>query len=150
MFRGTHEHAVDAKGRTSLPAKFREVLAEKYGAEQRLMITVSPDGAPCLRAYPVQEWAAIEEKLASASSFDPRVMELVRAFVGGANEVEVDKLGRVLVPQSMREHAGLVKNVAFVGALQHFEIWDSERFRGHRDRLFADRSLATALMELRV
>jgi len=141
---------VDAKGRTSLPAKFRDVLGQRYDGCTTLMVTVSPDGSPCLRAYPLPEWNAIEEKLAAASTFDPRVMELVRAFVGGADDVEMDKLGRLLIPQSMREHAGLTKNVSFVGALQHFEIWDTDRFREHRQKLFADKTLATSLMELRV
>ena len=130
MFRGTFEHAIDGKGRTSLPARFREVLGAKYGGEQHnLVVTVSPID-PCLRAYPMQEWTAVEDALATKGNFDPRVSALLRLFVGGAHETQVDRLGRMLVAPSLREHAGLAKEVSFVGSLRFVEIWDTDRFRG--------------------
>ncbi len=131
MFRGTFEHGIDGKGRTSLPAKFREVLAAKYGGgeQQTIVVTPSPFEA-CLRAYPMQEWVALEEKLASrGTAFDPAVSALLRLFVGGAQETPVDKLGRMLLAPTLREHAGLEKEVTFVGSLKFAEIWDTERFR---------------------
>lgn len=130
VFRGTFEHAIDAKGRTSLPAKFREVLNAKYGGEaQTIVVTPSPFDA-CLRAYPLTEWAALEEKLAArGSAFDPNVASLLRLFVGGAQETQVDKLGRLLLAPTLREHAQLTKEVSFVGSLKFVEIWETERFR---------------------
>lgn len=129
MFRGTFEHAIDAKGRTSLPAKFREVLGARYGGElHNLVVTTSPID-PCLRAYPMQEWTAVEEALASRGNFDPRVSALLRLFVGGAQETQVDRLGRMLIAPTLRDHAGLTKDVSFVGSLKFVEIWDTERFR---------------------
>lgn len=130
MFRGTFEHAIDAKGRTSLPAKFREVLAGKYGgAEGQTMVLAPSPFDTCLRAYPMKEWEAFEETLAAKGNFDPKVVAMLRLFVANAHEVPVDKLGRMLLPPSLRELAGLAKDVSFVGALKFVEVWDTERFR---------------------
>lgn len=148
MFRGSYEHAVDAKGRTALPAKFREVLQGKYGGEGTLVLTPAADGAPCLRAYPMAEWRATEEKLASLDDFDPRVDELLRLFVGPAQEVETDKLGRLLVPQPLRERLGIAKEIAFVGKLKHFEIWDAETYRVWTEKQASEGTLPRALKEL--
>jgi len=155
LFRGAYEHTVDAKGRTALPAKFREVLQGKYGGEGTLMLAPSTDGSPCLRAYPMQEWRATEDKLAAMDDFDPRVDELIRLFVGPAIEVELDKLGRVLVPQALRESIGVGRakdapggDVAFVGKLKHFEIWDAATYREYTDKQRSEGKLSRALKEL--
>lgn len=150
MFRGTYEHAVDAKGRTALPAKFREVIQGKYGGEGALMLAPSTDGAPCLRAYPMQEWRGTEEKLAAMDDFDPRVDELIRLFVGPALDVEMDKLGRVLIPQSLREELAIAKDLTFVGKLKHFEIWDAETYRAYTTKQRSEGTLSRALKELSV
>ncbi|WP_373044170.1 division/cell wall cluster transcriptional repressor MraZ [Vulgatibacter sp.] len=148
MFRGTYEHAVDAKGRTALPAKFREVMQGKYEGESTLMLAPSADGAPCLRAFPMQEWRATEEKLADMDPFDPRVDELIRLYVGPAQDVETDKLGRLLVPQPLREGIGITKDILFVGKLKHFEIWDAETFRSYMDKRRSEGTLTRTLKEL--
>lgn len=150
MFRGAYEHAVDAKGRTALPAKFREVLQGKYGGEGALMLAPSTDGSPCLRAYPMHEWRATEDKLASMDDFDPRVDELIRLFVGPAQEVETDKLGRLLIPQALRERIGIAKDITFVGKLKHFEIWDAESYRSYENERRSEGTLTRALKELSV
>lgn len=149
MFRGTYEHGLDPKGRTSLPAKFRDVLAGKYAGEGTLMITGSPDNSPCLRAYPMQEWRALEDKLADQDEFDPRFNVLLRMFVGRAHDLETDKLGRLLIPQGLRESVGLTKDVAFVGKLKHFEIWDAETFRAYTEKQMAEGGLPQAIRELK-
>lgn len=148
MFRGTYEHGLDAKGRSSLPARFRDVLAGKYGGEGTLMITMSPDNSPCLRAYPMREWQEMEDKLAGQDEFDPRVDLLIRMFVGRSHELETDKLGRLLIPQALREYAGLAKEVSFVGKLKHFEIWDAETFRSYTNQQMAEGGLSRAIKEL--
>lgn len=151
MFRGTFEHAIDAKGRTSLPAKFRDVLAAAAGGEaQTLVIAESPFEA-CLRAYPMQEWLALEEKLAArATAFDPAVSALLRLFVGSAQETTVDKVGRLLLGGPHRAHAGLAKECTFVGALKFIEVWDTEAFRAwKREQSGSGReALARALGDL--
>lgn len=118
MFRSRFEHTIDAKGRLSVPARFRDVLAERY--DERLVLT---NFDRCLVAYPYLEWQAIEEKLASLSMASPEVTAFTRFFVSGATECEIDKLGRILVPQILRDYAKLEKDVVIAGQLKKFEIW---------------------------
>lgn len=150
MFRGTFEHSIDAKGRTSFPAKFREVLASKYPSTEghTLVVTPSPLDA-CLRVYPMEEWNLVEETLASRGNFDPRINSLLRLFVGGAHETQLDKLGRMLVAPTLREHGGLEKDVAFVGSLRFIEMWDTERLRAWKLKQQEEvQDLSRALAEL--
>jgi MraZ protein len=124
MFRGRFEHAIDAKGRVSIPAKFRELLAEKN--DERLIVTNNFDR--CLVAYPYDEWRALEEKVASFPTTKKEVKSFQRFFISGAVECPVDKLGRILVPPTLRGYAEFSKNVVFLGMLQRFEIWSQERW----------------------
>lgn len=118
MFRSRYEHTIDAKGRLSIPARFREILAERY--DDRLVLT---NFDRCLVAYPYAEWQAIEEKLASLSVVSPEVTAFTRFFISGATECEIDKLGRILIPQVLRDYAKLEKDVVVAGQLKKFEIW---------------------------
>jgi len=99
MFRGRYEHTIDAKGRTSLPARYRDVLSAMN--ERRIILTSALD--PCLVAYAMQEWHAFEEKLSKLPQFDRSVQKLKRIYVSGAVECEVDDSGRVLVPPTLRD-----------------------------------------------
>ena len=134
MFRGQYEHAIDGKGRTSVPSRFREVLAEQ--GESRLVLTTGLD--PCLAAYPMAEWVAFEERLAQLPRFDPSVAMIRRIYVSGAVEVEMDKLGRVLVPASLRGYAGLERNALWAGMGKHLELWAKERFDALRSSVLDD------------
>src|ERR1700761_986830 len=107
MFLGRYEHTIDAKGRTSLPARYRDVLSSI--GERRIVLTSALD--PCLVAYTAPEWNAFEEKLAKLPQFDKAVQKLKRIYVSGAVEVEVDDSGRILVPPTLRDHAQLSKDV---------------------------------------
>ena len=124
MFRGSHVHSIDAKGRTSLPARFREVLASR--GETRIVVTTAFDA--CLDAYPMREWEAFEEKLAEKSQFDPRLSPLRRRYVGRAIECDIDKLGRLLLPSELRKWAALERDVLWVGIGKRIELWNPERF----------------------
>jgi MraZ protein len=124
MFRGRFEHTIDSKGRVSIPAKFRELLGEKY--DDRLIITTGLD--PCLVAYPFEEWLKMEEKVSSMSMVKKEVKAFQRVFISRAAECLIDKLGRVLIPPNLRSHAQLEKDVVFAGMLEKFEIWNQERF----------------------
>jgi MraZ protein len=124
VFRGRYEHAIDGKGRTSLPARYREAMAEL--ADSILVATTSDDG--CLRAYPLQAWREFEEKLSSKPSMDARVRRLIRHYVGNAQECPVDGMGRVLIPPSLREYAGIKKEAVFVGQIRFIEIWSKDRW----------------------
>jgi MraZ protein len=118
VFRGRYEHTIDAKGRLSVPARFRELLVERY--DDRLVIT---NFDRCLVAYPQTEWQLIEEKLASLPMASPEVTAFTRFFISGATECEIDKLGRILVPQVLRDYARLEKDVVIAGQLKKFEVW---------------------------
>lgn len=124
MFRGRFEHTIDIKGRMSIPAKFRDVLMDKY--DERLMITNDYDG--CLIAYPFIEWQIIEEKASKLSILKKEAAEFLRFFISGVAECPIDKLGRVLIPPTLREHANLEKDIVLVGTLKKIEIWSKTRW----------------------
>ena len=125
MFRGHFEHAIDTKGRTSLPSRFRDVLVATGDA--RLVLTPSPFEA-CLHLFPMKAWEEFEAKIAALPQFEPNVIKLRRLYVSAAAECEVDKQGRVLVPNSLREHAMLQKDVLWAGMGQMVELWAREKW----------------------
>lgn len=129
MFRGVYEHQIDAKGRTSFPAKLRETLVGTY--DDRLILTTALD--PCLHAYPVREWEAVEAALAKRNPMEPGVKSLLRLYVASAQEVQLDKLGRVLVPPTLRAHARLEKEVVWAGMVKVIELWSAEGWRKAQD-----------------
>jgi len=124
MFRGRFEHTLDLKGRVSLPSKFREVLTTNY--DERLIVT-NFDG--CLWSYPFAEWLSIENKVANLPQFKPEVKALQRVFISAATECPVDKQGRILLPQTLRDYAGIQKDVVFVGMINRVEIWSRDRWQ---------------------
>lgn len=127
MFRGRYEHTIDAKGRTSLPARYRDALAAL--GERRIVLTSALD--PCLAAYTMPEWAAFEDRLGKLPQFDRAVQKLKRIYVSGAVECEVDDSGRILVPPTLREYAALAKDVLWAGNGRYAELWDKQSWLGH-------------------
>ncbi|OGQ91588.1 MAG: division/cell wall cluster transcriptional repressor MraZ [Deltaproteobacteria bacterium RIFOXYA12_FULL_58_15] len=125
MFRGLYEHTIDAKGRTSLPVRFRETLEQSSDdGDTRLIVTTGID--KCLVAYPVSEWDAFETRLAALSQFDPAVVTLKRIYVAGATDCTIDKHGRLLIPPMLREYAGLSRDVVWAGMVTFIEIWSKD------------------------
>lgn len=143
MFRGVYEHQIDAKGRTSLPAKLRETLTGAY--DERLIVTRSLD--PCLHAYPVREWEALEQALAKRNPMEPGVKTLMRLYVAPAQECPLDKLGRLLIPPSLRSHASLEKEVVWAGMVKVIELWSKDGWAKAEE---AARSEADSLDVMRV
>ncbi|OGQ49437.1 MAG: division/cell wall cluster transcriptional repressor MraZ [Deltaproteobacteria bacterium RIFCSPLOWO2_02_FULL_47_10] len=123
MFRGRFEHAIDNKGRLAVPSKFREILSTNY--DERLIIT-NFDG--CLWAYPASEWQKVEDKVASLPQFKDEVKALQRVFISAAVESPIDGSGRILIPPTLREYAGITKDVILVGMTNRIEIWSRERW----------------------
>jgi len=145
MFRGRYEHTIDAKGRTSLPARYRDVLSSI--GERRIIVTSALD--PCLVAYTAPEWTAFEEKLAKLPQFDKAVQKLKRIYVSGAVECEVDDSGRILVPPTLRDHARLTKDVLWAGSGRYAELWDAALWKKHFDANDDERAeIAARLAEL--
>ena len=123
MFRGRFEHNVDAKGRVSLPAKYRDILSTNYN--DRLVIT---NYDSCLIAYPYEEWVTLEENFRQYSIMQEDVEVFMHYFISGATECTIDKLGRILIPPILRKHAGLEREIVFVGMITRIQIWDKQRW----------------------
>ncbi|GBD38174.1 MAG: transcriptional regulator MraZ [Deltaproteobacteria bacterium] len=122
MFRGRYEHTMTDKGRISVPAKFREVLRDKYGDETLIVTNFDR----CLVAYPLKEWNEIERKVAELPQFRQEVISFLRYLMGGAVDCPIDGQGRILIPQSLRNHARIKREVVMIGMLTRFEIWAKE------------------------
>lgn len=120
MFMGEYNHTIDAKGRLIIPSKFREILGDTF------VVTKGLDG--CLFVYDNEEWKRFEEKLRTLPITNKEARQFVRFFLAGATEAEVDKQGRILIPNVLREFAGLTKDVVLVGVGSRIEIWSRERF----------------------
>jgi MraZ protein len=145
VFRGRYEHTIDGKGRTSVPARYRDALSA--AGERRVVLTSALDA--CLVAYAPQEWAAFEERLGRLSQFDPAVKKLRRIYVSGAVECEMDDVGRILVPPTLREHASLTKDVVWAGAGKYAELWDKAEWTRQFETTDEDkRVIAARLAEL--
>lgn len=132
MFRGKFETTIDAKGRTSIPAKFREVLVDTFGDERFFLTKSSPvrldEGRVCygLVIYPYHEFLALEERLKDGSDLGWSVAQLAsvrRTVLVPAVECSADKLGRVLVPSDLRKTAELDREIHFVGMQTKIDIY---------------------------
>ena len=130
MFRGIFETSIDAKGRTSLPAKFREVLVDVHGDERFFVTNSSPvdlgDGAfsTGLLIFPYKKWFEFEESFrASKGLTSAQRNSVMRTIISPATECSVDKLGRLLIPPHLRKSAALEREIMFVGVLDKIEVW---------------------------
>ena len=122
MLLGEHEHTLDEKNRLTLPARFRQAFAEG------IVVTRGMDG--CLYAYPRPHWAsAIQARLDQLDQLSHEARQLRRFFFSGATEAELDKQGRVGIPQALLEHAKLGRDVVVAGVHDHLEIWDRAAWR---------------------
>ena len=115
MFMGEYNHTIDTKGRLIIPAKFREQLGNEF------VVTKGLDG--CLFVFPMNEWELFEQKLRTLPLTQKSARKFTRFFVAGATECELDKQGRILLPQTLREFAQLEKDVVLSGNLNRVEIW---------------------------
>jgi len=122
MFSGAYEHSVDDKGRTVIPARFRQKLGEKF------VMTRGLHG--CLWVFSDRAWPEIQQKLIPRSLLDERGLKLERYFLGAACECTPDRQGRVAIPQILMAHAGIKSNqgVWVVGLTDKIEIWDKSRW----------------------
>jgi len=121
MFRGQFLHSIDSKGRMSLPARFRDQIAVDNPAI--LVITPAPF-EPCLHAYRLREWEILESKISEYSILETNAVRFKRMYVSAAVECELDKHGRIVVPQNLRDKAGLGNEVFLAGMGRNFEMWN--------------------------
>jgi MraZ protein len=125
VFFGTFNHAIDAKGRTSLPVKFREALAS--AGEPRIVLMQYPHWR-AVQALPQSVWNELVKKVMEGSPLDAKLQRNVLKFVSSAHEVDLDANGRVLVPPSLRDWAGLAKDVVWVGMGRTIHLWDKATY----------------------
>lgn len=118
MLMGEYNHTLDAKGRLTIPARFREELGDVF------VVTRGFEG--CLTAYPMDRWERFKNNLMALSLTNPGGRKLSRLFLGNACECEVDKMGRILLSQPLRNAAQIKKDVVLTGLGDRVEIWDQE------------------------
>lgn len=124
MLIGEYKHTIDSKKRLAIPAKFRQSLGEKA------VITKGLEN--CLVIYTLKEWERLAQKLAELPSTQADARNFVRMMLSGASDVELDRLGRVLIPDYLKSYASLKKNVAVLGLSNKIEIWDQDQWEGHK------------------
>jgi MraZ protein len=123
VFSGRFDHAIDDKGRVSIPARFRELL-QREGHDRLFVTNFYYSRERCLEVYPPGEWEKFVAQIASHNRFDPAVQKFEAFYIGGAYEVPVDRQGRILIPPKQREWAGLSREVTFSALRDHFQLWD--------------------------
>ena len=122
---GVFQHAIDAKGRTSLPARFRELLAAQN--TDRLIVTQHLSDQ-CLVAYAPAQWGEVVAQVSKMPTFAEATKLVTRAFVAPAQECSVDKLGRILIPPSLREFASVGEEITWAGMGHRIEVWEPARW----------------------
>ncbi len=120
MLLGEYKHNVDAKGRVSVPSKFRGDLGQSF------VVTKGLDN--CLYLYSKDEWKKFEDKLKNLPITSQEARSFVRFFFAGASECEADKQGRINIPQNLREYAKIQKDVVIVGVSTRAEIWSNDNW----------------------
>lgn len=131
MFIGQYEHSLEAKGRLSIPKKFRSQLDGGAVLAQGL------DG--CLFLYPKAAWEQLISKLSQLPLTRTDARGFTRALSYGASEVEIDSLGRILVPDYLRQFAGIAGFCIVAGAIDRIEIWDKSKFEAYTSQVNAKR-----------
>lgn len=125
MFMGEFHHNIDTKGRLIIPAKFREELGEKF------VVTRGLDR--CLFVYPQAEWAVLEEKIKTLPMTKRDVRAFVRTLFSGATECELDKQGRINLPNNLLEYARVDKDVVVIGVSTRVEIWSQAEWENYSE-----------------
>lgn len=143
MFIGEYHHAIDDKGRLAVPVKFREEIGR--------IVVVTRGLDSCLFVYTQTEWTQLAERLSKLPVAKANTRAFARLMLAGAMELEVDKQGRVILPDYLRKYAGLKKKVVIAGLLNRLELWDHlawQKYQAGTERNAGD--IAEALGELGV
>ena len=127
MLIGEYTHTIDGKNRLSLPSKFRAEMGK------RVVITPGLDG--CLFVFTLKQWERISGKLGESSLLQGDTRSFNRYMLGGASEAEVDSIGRVLIPDFLRERAKLTEKVVVIGVQSRVEIWSEKVWRQYKGKV---------------
>lgn len=126
MFIGEYQHSVDPKKRLALPSKFRKELGT------RVVVTRGLD--KCLFVYPIKTWKDLAEKLGNLPMGESSTRSFVRLMLAGAVDSDVDSQGRILLPEYLKEYAGLDRQVTVAGLFNRLEIWDESKWKTYRSK----------------
>ena len=143
MFFGETAINLDAKGRLAIPMRYRDSIQEQSGGA--LVLTYSAFDSGALYLYPEQEWERVRDEVTGLSTFNPGHRSLQRKLVGSASSVEPDGNGRIQIPQTLRQVAGLEKRVVLLGMGNRFEIWNETIL--NQKRVEEERSIDEAASE---
>jgi len=127
MLIGEYQHTIDEKNRLSIPVKFRKEMGKS--------IVITPGLDNCLFIFTMKEWEKISDKLSESSFLQADNRSFNRFMFGGAAEVEVDKIGRILVPEYLTERANLKNKVVLIGVQNRVEIWNERSWNGYKERV---------------
>jgi len=122
-FRGNFTHAIDEKGRVSLPSEFRKVLLERDESSVVLTNYIS-EGSRCLEGFGVRSWSEFEAKLKEKSRFSAKLQRLENFYLSRASECLIDGQGRILIPSYLRAYADIERDATFTASIHGFRIWD--------------------------
>jgi MraZ protein len=143
MFLGEYQHTLDPKGRIQVPAKFRDVLGKG------VVVTRGID--TCLFLYTRSEWEVLAQKLAALPLSQSKTRAFARLMLAGAMEVNIDKQGRIMIPDYLRSYANMSKKVVLAGLYNRLELWDSSAWETYKAGTEANSGeIAEAMQDLGV
>jgi MraZ protein len=142
MFRGATKITLDEKGRMVMPTRYREQLVER--AQGKVVVTVDSRDR-CLLIYPLPEWDLIEAKLTSLPTLNEEARRLTRLMIGHAVDFELDGHGRILLPQELREFAGLQRQGMLIGQGRKFELWSESSWAERLEEMLKSGKATTGL-----
>ena len=128
LFLGEYDHALDDRGRVTLPAKLRQEIDERE-------VVLAKGFDPCIFGFDKGSWEHEAAKHLETPVTDEKARNLRRYLFAGAQKVEVDNLGRILLPAQLKEYANIVREVVIIGAGDHFEVWDKAKWKRHAAKL---------------
>ncbi len=124
MFIGEYAHNIDPKKRLAMPSKFRTKLGKT------VVVTRGLDN--CLFVYPMSTWKELAAKLGTMPIGEAATRSFVRLMLAGATDVTMDKQGRIVIPDYLKEYAGLTKNVTVAGLFNRLEVWDTQKWHTYK------------------
>ena len=142
MARGSNHISLDAKGRMAIPTKLRGALTSDSGSD--LVVTISTSDR-CLLMYRLSDWEVVEQKITALPTLNAQNRKLKRMLIGHADDCSMDGSGRILLPQQLREYAGIDKKAVLVGQGDKYEIWDEAHWVAQRESMLSSELDESAL-----
>ena len=141
MFIGEYVYTIDQKKRIAIPSKFRKELGKKA------VVTRGLDN--CLVVYPIEEWKKLTKKLENLPNSQSDARGFARIILSGAIDAMLDKLGRILIPDYLKNYAAFEKNIVIIGISNRIEIWDEKRWQEYKQKTESEiGDMASRLQEL--